>query len=552
MEFNKDEATRSESIAENKLTEGDIAGAKRFATDSQCFPTLLFRRNLTLTRNHHHTPASSYQPIPSPPRPETFWTPCNICRTKYEYLKIYLNQNLICPNCRLPFFATEKPAPPSGKIPSSPFPWFVQHQTAPRIQPADESLKRQHEEAVAMAGSEDALQKNSTTRHKTYSSSASEKAMKKRLIDRQKSKSGIDRNQITVGSRAAGHTISSGNLKGYLENERVISASNESQSTKVLSRSEIRTLLMGRAKIEIVQKLNEWNIGAELKSAHKKGVNMEMEKPLVSINAMPKAAVNDLKINKNKCDIGSSKTSQPQKSSMGGVTGELNVRVEETVLMSMPDADFHNFDEDRIEECFSENQVWALYDDDDGMPRYYALIRDVMSRKPFKVGQFAVNKSLSSFSHQVNWTKGTRGSIQIFPAKGEVWALYRNWSPDLIELSIDDVLHKYDVALILEDYNEERGVIVSHLVKVAGFTSVFHQPADPIESRTIPRQEMFRLSDQVPSYMLTGHEARNIPKDCWELDPAALPLELLQNTTYSKEADVVNEEMDGTSSPKGC
>ncbi|KAL2482609.1 DNAJ heat shock N-terminal domain-containing protein [Forsythia ovata] len=253
---------------------------------------------------------------------------------------------------------------------------------------------------------------------------------------------------------------------------------------------------------------------------------MEMEKPLVSINAMPKAAVNDMKINKNKCDVGCSKTPQPQKSSIGGGTGELNAHVEETVLMSVPDADFHNFDEDRIEECFSENQVWALYDDDDGMPRYDALIRDVMSRKPFKVriswlnskstaelgpldwvasgffktsgyfrvGQFAVNKSLSSFSHQVNWTKGTRGVIQIFPAKGEVWALYRNCSPDLIELSIDDVIHKYDVALILENYNVERGVIVSPLVKVAGFTSVFHQPADPIESRIIPRRDVSAIS----------------------------------------------------------
>ncbi|KAL2482610.1 uncharacterized protein Fot_44054 [Forsythia ovata] len=89
-------------------------------------------------------------------------------RTQYEYQKIYLNQNLIYPNCWLPFFVTEKPAPLSGKIPNSPFPWFVQHQrqgmfarsggiesaivsasgttqTAPQIQPADESLKRRHE-----------------------------------------------------------------------------------------------------------------------------------------------------------------------------------------------------------------------------------------------------------------------------------------------------------------------------------------------------------------------------------------------------------------------
>ncbi|CAK9183185.1 unnamed protein product [Ilex paraguariensis] len=54
------------------------------------------------------------QPTPAPPRPskpKTFWTSCNQCLVQYEYLKIFLNQKLLCPNCRKPFLTVELPAP---------------------------------------------------------------------------------------------------------------------------------------------------------------------------------------------------------------------------------------------------------------------------------------------------------------------------------------------------------------------------------------------------------------------------------------------------------
>ncbi|KAL2482611.1 DNAJ heat shock N-terminal domain-containing protein [Forsythia ovata] len=564
------------------------------ATNYRCFPTPLVPRNQTTTRHHHHTPAGNSLPIPSPlpSRPETFWTSCNKCRILFEFLKIYLNQTLMCPHCREPFLAKEKSAPTSGSIHGSRGPRSFHQQkpglsaasgssknatasatraaqTAQRVQSVGERLKRGREEAVSLAGSEEALQRNSIAPDKTDAPSASENPTKKRHIDGQKRNSVKARKQTTAGSRAA-NTISSGNLKGNLGAERVISASDESTSTKELSQSELRAMLMEKAKTEILKKLNQWSIAAELESANKKGMNMEKEKPSISINAMPKAAIDDLKINKNKCAafLGSSKTSQPQKSSMCDGIGELNANVEETVLMSVPDANFCNFDKDRGEASFSDNQVWALYDDDDGMPRYYALIRNVMSRKPFKmqiswlnskgttefgslnwvssgfaktcgyfkVGKPEVSKSLSSFSHQLKWRKGPRGAIQIFPAKGDVWALYRNWSVDWNELTEDDVIHKYDVVVIVEDYIEEKGVVISPLVKVAGFTSVFCQHLDPTEIRTIPREEMFRFSHQVPSYELTGREAQNVPKGSRDLDPAALPLELLQLVTESEES----------------
>ncbi|KAG0446595.1 hypothetical protein HPP92_028756 [Vanilla planifolia] len=49
---------------------------------------------------------------------------------------------------------------------------------------------------------------------------------------------------------------------------------------------------------------------------------------------------------------------------------------------------------------------------------------------------------------------------------------------------------------------------------------------------------MFRFSHRVPSYLLTGHEAHNAPKDCFELDPAATPLELLQKQEASEALEM--------------
>ncbi|KAI3524079.1 hypothetical protein L1887_02720 [Cichorium endivia] len=50
-------------------------------------------------------------PLPPPPRADTFWTICHPCKMHYEYLKVYLNHTLLCPNCHEPFLAKEMPPP---------------------------------------------------------------------------------------------------------------------------------------------------------------------------------------------------------------------------------------------------------------------------------------------------------------------------------------------------------------------------------------------------------------------------------------------------------
>jgi hypothetical protein len=236
---------------------------------------------------------------------------------------------------------------------------------------------------------------------------------------------------------------------------------------------------------------------------------------------------------------------------------------------NVPDPDFHDFDKDRSEECFQIDQIWATYDDEDGMPRYYAFIQKIFSLKPFKLrisylesrtnsefgplnwvssgftkscghfrtGNYETCDIVNMFSHQMKWEKGPRGVIKIYPQKGDIWAIYRNWSPDWDEDTPDNVLHAYDVVEVLDNYDEDHGISVFPLAKVAGFRTIFERHQDLNGTMKIPKEEMFRFSHQVPFYRMSGEEAPNVPKDSYELDPAAISKELLQGTTETVEAN---------------
>ncbi|OEL14035.1 hypothetical protein BAE44_0024947 [Dichanthelium oligosanthes] len=187
------------------------------------------------------------------------------------------------------------------------------------------------------------------------------------------------------------------------------------------------------------------------------------------------------------------------------------------VSIDVPDPDFHDFDKDRTERAFDSDQVWATYDSEDGMPRLYVMVQKVLSMRPFRirmsflnsksnielapiswvasgfqktcgdfrVGRYQVIETLNIFSHKVNWTKGPRGIIRIVPQKGDTWALYRNWAPDWNELTPDDVIYKYEIVEVIEDFTEEQGLAVIPLLKVAGFKAVFHRHMDSKEGKQL-------------------------------------------------------------------
>ncbi|XP_009593413.1 uncharacterized protein [Nicotiana tomentosiformis] len=231
-----------------------------------------------------------------------------------------------------------------------------------------------------------------------------------------------------------------------------------------------------------------------------------------------------------------------------------------SLTIIVPDSDFHDFDKDRSEDCFKPKQIWALYDEEDGMPRLYCLIREVISMNPFKIrisylssksdsefglanwldsgftkscGNFRAFNSeiverVNMFSHLLSREKAGRGGcVRIYPKSGDIWAVYQNWSLDWNRETSEEVRHRYEMVEVLNDYSEELGVSVTPLVKLNGFKTVYKRNMDKDAIRWIPRREMLRFSHQVPSCLLK-REGMNLPEGCWDLDPAATPEDLLQ------------------------
>ncbi|CAL5053553.1 unnamed protein product [Urochloa decumbens] len=219
-----------------------------------------------------------------------------------------------------------------------------------------------------------------------------------------------------------------------------------------------------------------------------------------------------------------------------------------------PDPEFYNFDKCRDANLFAVDQIWALYDAHDAMPRYYARIRRVDAtnfrvrftwlehdaandeeyewtdnKLPVACGNFTlggteVTEDPLMFSHIVSsWAKGRkRGSYVIHPSKGEVWALYKGWSMQWTSDADNHRSYEYEVVEVLSNFTMQAGVTVIPLVKVAGFVSLFAKAKDK-SSFVIPSSELLRFSHNIPFYKTKGNEKVGIPCGFLELDTVSLP-----------------------------
>lgn len=592
-----------------------------------------------------------------PSNPTTFWTSCNKCRMQYEYLRVYLNHNLLCPNCHEAFLAIETGFPSNRANSSSAVPhqgrqkanhnsttnnayghgkdqgmanMSFQHganvdpydnpsfqegvysrtagaasasastsaaaQAANLVHQTYEKVRREREEAQARARWEEVLlQKNHISKTNASGSSAN------RPSKRSKGAS-VDIASYFRGkeAEASGYNATAEQFVNYNMgygmpgvNYDFTDSGNARMKIKqyILSRDfaqiDLRNILTGKSRTTISKKIEEWDSTATAaaktveeekakqkpqkpEKQEKKDGLIEKESVKVDGGASDQNKLNDSRKN-NKQHVHVKKLSNNSADPVKQVVHHVTIDV--------PDPDFMEFDKDRSESCFENDQVWATYDNEDGMPRFYAFVQKVISLKPFKIrmcflnsksnselgplnwvasgyaktcGDFRISRyeisdTVNMFSHRVKCERVSRGVIRIVPRKGDTWALYRNWSPEWNEHTPDDLVYKYDMVEVLDDYNDEQGVAVTPLVKVTGFKTVFHRHMDPKEVKRIPKEEMFRFSHQVPSYLLTGEEAHNSPKGCRELDPAATPLELLQVITEVKEDVMETDEQQNIS-----
>ncbi|XP_072995975.1 uncharacterized protein [Typha latifolia] len=224
-------------------------------------------------------------------------------------------------------------------------------------------------------------------------------------------------------------------------------------------------------------------------------------------------------------------------------------------LMAVEDSDFYDFDKDRTEKSFKKGQVWAIYDDDDGMPRHYGLIEEVFSTSPFRVrmswldiqnqgdesvlllensglhiscGRFKVGRkvdvdSVNMFSHLVECERAARDLYRIYPKKGSVWALYGEQSVGGAEEG-----RHYDIVVFLTSYSEMHGLSMGYLEKVEGYKTIFKRQAIGCHAiRWLEKDDVRLFSHQIPARKLSETEGMNLPRESWELDPASLPPALL-------------------------
>ncbi|CAN4084508.1 unnamed protein product [Withania somnifera] len=524
-------------------------------------------------------------------RLDTFWTVCTSCHVQYEYLRKYLNKRLSCKNCRGVFIAVETGlAPVNSSCPYSS--WSngygshgcgVTYVPTTSVYPANNGVSGHHsgpcsehvsnlsfQWSSSPGNSAAVLDSNESSMAVSFSNQASMKITRKRGRGKHEVKKVVT-NVVLNGHAVCNEqiprrpgrpkkikngvegTYSYGNGEVALKTAEVKMADgngegNLKQNVKLPNPAEAsvrrysaapafdaRQLLIDKARADIRKKLEEIKLASEAAGAEAEK-KRKVDAELGELSERPKRAVQEGVVHLSEL----------------GKTGSMTIVV--------PDSDFHDFEKDRSEDCFRPKQIWALYDEEDGMPRLYCLIREIISVEPFKVhisylssktdsefglvnwldsgftkscGNFRAFNSeivehVNIFSHLLSRAKvGRGGCVRIYPKSGDIWAVYRNWSPDWNITTPAEVRHQYEMVVVLDDYSEELGVCVTPLVKLDGFKTVYSRNTDKDAIRLIPRREMLRFSHLVPSCLLKG-ERMNLPEGCWDLDPAAIPEELLQ------------------------
>ncbi|GMH07141.1 hypothetical protein Nepgr_008981 [Nepenthes gracilis] len=516
--------------------------------------------------------------------PPTFWTVCTSCQVQYEYLRKYVNKRLSCKNCHATFMAVElETAPLNGSYPVGPWSYmpdngygghglngfsvfptnsiFVPGNGVPGYHSSHGSeyttnlLLKWNTYPGTSAGYMDPNGLMAASADTVYHDNGclckpGKKIKKfKTVVDNVKDNGSAGyaepsgtkatrpykrrKVEFAAVSVRDNEAVSNAVLEAPISNGHGSNGTSPGFYSPIAPAFDARSLLIEKARAEIRKKLEEMKLAS----------------------------------------VAGDKTGGGRRGNPG--TSHSQPARSRPVMLTVPDSDFHDFDNDRSEECFKPKQIWALYDEEDGMPRLYCLIHEVISVKPFKVhisylsskidaefqsvshneswftkscGSFTACNSeiveqVNMFSHLLSREKaGKGGCVRIYPKSGDVWAVYRNCSHDRTRSTADKARNRYKIVEVLDDYSEELGVCLIPLTKVEGFKTVYRRNTNNVTMRWVPKREMARFSHRVPSWPLKG--VGSLPEGCWDLDPAAIPAELLQATNAEKVEDNKHHKKD--------
>ncbi|KAF8094564.1 hypothetical protein N665_0359s0008 [Sinapis alba] len=464
----------------------------------------VFQSNVNSARNSFT--AAGFRPE-NQPKPQaqptgfsesrTFWASCPFCHIKHECVKEFLHKQVICPSCfkQSVAFQTDFQAPP--------------------VQPPTFSFYQQSQSKVP-------TQEAGKAAHKQPESSA-------RISPRKEAP------KAKIPSTSAEHINGNGKRKKVVESPESFSSEGSYEFEEVATGGQ-----PSRRSVRSKQKVSyEENVCDD----SKKEENNVFAKTLPNGRNRKEKAKDD--------QVGSSRACHARKGSSSTSASDLEI-------LECADPDFTNFEKLREESSFEAGQIWAMYDDMDKMPRYYANIRKVIRgppkfmlkitwlehkpdderakgwvrrKLPVSVGKYQLvgddnTSETPSFSHLIHSrVRGMKDIVCVYPRIGETWALFKNWDINWPSASRRHE-YKYEFAEILSEYAEGSPITVAFLRKVKGFASVFHRvAAGGGRSNTfqIPPHELLRFSHSIPSTKLTGKERNGVPVGSYELDTAALP-----------------------------
>ncbi|EES08665.1 hypothetical protein BDA96_05G165200 [Sorghum bicolor] len=488
---------------------------------------------------------------------ETFWTNCPHCKYRFQYIKEVLNRRVVCQTCKKKFTASriEDQEPPTPE-----HDWKRKNGTQ---NVTKETNKRKPEEPMP-----------------TSSSMISDSQVPETMFQEQQHETPSQQGHAVNSSRA---------YKEGNESAGGVNQSNKPETVQGNTRiPEIDKNIVGRSMADtfhsnVVDKLNK--LGREQAStmpgsgscsrgsSNQRKQHVDGKLSQNSSDGKKRERENDyscnISMNSNQI-LGGDITSADRQSSENPVSSNINIH-EITEGMCTSD------DEDNImteaidfvieDECYSEpvmkirdinsityndgsaDQIWALYDNIDHMPRSYAKKKCDGHSKclywlkfyplseeekewnnktlPVACGKFCLGEKVdileysSLYSHTVEWKKicvkklsGGRGSAktkmtmvyEIFPKRAEVWALYKGWSKQWSSTdAYKNRSYEYEVVEILSDMSDNGGANVIPLIRIKGFPSLLVAAKDK-STFHIPSGEVFRFSHRIPHYRVFGHE----------------------------------------------
>ncbi|KAL6985689.1 hypothetical protein U1Q18_019063 [Sarracenia purpurea var. burkii] len=448
----------------------------------------------------------------------TFWTACSTCRLLHKFERKYLGHNLMCPSCKKSFEAMEVSENVSGGEEDR-----VGTRSSARIKARGSERSARVELKQKMSSVGDILERSKPN---------------------QKSRYDYFNGDLNSGGVVLGRLMSK-----TVERSKGLDKKEETKSKRTRTGEETMTL-------------------AELQTLAKQKLLVQMPKP----RSKEKPRGNDKKneeVKEKKQRLSASKDGhleieRRRAPKIRNLEIEKQRRASESgdmEKMAVDDSDFYDFDKDRVERSFKKGQVWGIYDDDDGMPRHYGLIDEVVSVNPFEVqmswldlqsdgderlicwekvgfhiscGRFKVARktsidSVNIFSHVADAERAAREVYRIYPKKGSVWALYKENA--LQNEGLNNLVRDkrcYDIVVFLTSYSEIHGLSMAYLEKVNGFKTVFKRKEIGCHAiRWLENHDARLFSHQIPARKLSGEEVPELSKDLWELDPASLPPELL-------------------------